>query len=104
MSGIEDYLERRIILLSWFFEQYLRHLPTESILRYEDVIESGGKTLKVITRLAEDLNETLQSRNSNQMYEPAHLTVAGEALLKSEGAYWEFYSKENVQMLLDKVD
>ena len=37
-----DVLRRQIIVLDWFFARYRAHLPPENIIRYEDLIETGG--------------------------------------------------------------
>ncbi|WP_273844304.1 hypothetical protein [Rubrobacter calidifluminis] len=42
LSGIEDRHERQVVLLGWFFKRFVSCLPKEHILRYEDLITSGG--------------------------------------------------------------
>ena len=103
LTGISDVHERRLTLLSWFFERYEQELPGDHILRYEDIIASGGKALSAIVPAAEGLNEPLQSRNLNELYDREEMLRLGERLLKSEGAYWRFYSRESVEEILGQI-
>jgi ribosome-associated protein YbcJ (S4-like RNA binding protein) len=93
--------DRQLCLLSWFFETFQRLLPDQAILRYEDMISSGGRALSVISPHANTLDGTLENRNKNQLYNPELMQRLGEKLLNTDGAYWDFYSRESVEMLLN---
>jgi hypothetical protein len=100
LQKIDDKFDRQLHILSWFLDKYRRLLPREHVLRYEDTVASGGKSLRVITPRARELNEELQSKNRNKVYDPERMKFLGEKLLNSDGAYWEFYSRESVEELL----
>jgi hypothetical protein len=70
------------------------------VIRYEDVVVSGGGALGVIVPSARALDEPLLSRNLNPLYDREDMLRIGERLLASEGAYWRFYSRESVEDLL----
>lgn len=101
LAQIKDTLARQIHLLAWFYEKYHRLLPQNAILRYEDTVASGGKTLQVITPRAKDLNEKLDSKNVNQLYDKALMRRLGEKLLQTDGAMWRFYTRDSVERLLN---
>jgi hypothetical protein len=101
LAAIDDSLDRQIRLLGWFHEQFRRYLPEQSIIRYESVIGSGGKVLSVVRPEAKDLREPLESRNKSKLYDHQVMLRIGERLLKSEGAYWESYTKGSVERLLE---
>jgi len=101
LTRAKDKHERQLCLLSWSYEKFQRLLPDRAILRYEDIISSGGKALSVITPHANTLNETLENRNKNKLYNPELMKILGKRLLKTDGAYWEFYSRESVESLLE---
>jgi hypothetical protein len=101
LAAIDDDLDRQIYLLGWFHGQFRRYLPERSIIRYESVIESGGRALSVVRPEAKDLSEQLESRNKNKLYDHPSMLRIGERLLKSEGAYWESYTKESIERLLE---
>lgn len=103
LAALDDSLDRQICLLGWFFEQFRRHLPEQSVIRYESVVESGGRALAVVRPEANDLSEPLTSRNMNELYDHDDMVRIGERLLASEGAYWEWYPKESVVALLDEL-
>ncbi len=100
LDRIEDTFDRQIFLLSWFYETINKYIAREAVIHYEDMIKSGGKALRPITPEAATLNESLESRNSSKLYDPELKKILGEKLLKSDGTYWEYYSKESVETLL----
>lgn len=98
----QDKVDRQLFLLSWFFEQYASYLPSKAILRYEETVATQGKSLKIVVPEAENLNEDLKSKNKNPLYDPEEMKAIGKKLLTSSGAYWNFYSKESVEALLNQ--
>jgi hypothetical protein len=96
-----ERFERQICLLSWWFEKYLETLPGGNILRYEDIVASGGAALKVITTRALELDETLENRNLNELYDRELMGTLGEKLLTMDGPFGELYSRESVELLVD---
>ena len=81
----------------------LRELPEQNVIRYEDIVDSGGRALAVISPGAEELDEPLSSRNLGELYDRDTMLRLGERLLGSDGAYWHFYSREEVEQLLGQV-
>jgi hypothetical protein len=96
-----DPLLRQIAILDWCFSQYARWLPAENILRYEDTIASGGKTLSVLAKEEGDLEERLSSENRNTLYDWKTAHPLAEALITRRGAYLDFYGPEQILGLLD---
>ena len=103
LADIDDELDRQIYLLDWFYGKFRRYLPEQSIIRYESLIESGGKVLSVMRPEAAKLGEPMENRNTNKLYDYQRMIRIGERLLKCEGAYWEFYSKGSVERLLNEL-
>jgi hypothetical protein len=101
LGSIEDPLDRQIHIMAWFHGRFRRHLPDESIIRYESIVETGGACLGVIRPSAAELSEPLESRNLNEVYDRDMVMRIGERLLASEGAHWESYPKESVEQLLE---
>ena len=89
--------------LQYTFERYEKFLPREHIIRYEDVCASGGRALEVIVPSAADLNVSLENKNANPLYDRERVLRVGERLLESEGAYWNFYTREDVQEIMDEL-
>jgi hypothetical protein len=103
LSAIDDDLDRQICLLDWFHGQFRRHLGDEAILRYESVVGTGGRVLSMVNPRAEGLREPMESRNTNKLYDVAVTFRIGERLLASDGAFWEWYSRESVESLLEDL-
>jgi hypothetical protein len=104
LDSIEDRTERQLYLLSWFFERYRTTLPEDRVIRYEEVVASGGTALSTIIPAAEALDESLPSRNLSPLYAREEMLELGERLLGSEGAYWHFYPRRSVEELLEGLD
>jgi hypothetical protein len=99
LAQSEDRIDRQIRLLSWFYQQYRTHLPADRVLRYEDLIASGGAALGMIVPAAAGLRMTLESKNRNPLYRQKSIQTLRDRLLQSEGALWEFYTKEDVETI-----
>ena len=102
LEAIPNLIDRQVQLAHYLFEAY-DVLPREQIIRYEDIIASGGKALSVITPEAATLQEPLKSKNKNKIYDKELLKQTAERLLRSDGAFWKYYSKEEVEQILIEI-
>jgi hypothetical protein len=96
-----DKIGQRLLRFHHAFERYQRSLPESHIIRYEDICSSRGKALKVIVPSAGQLDEPLENKNLNPLYPRDKVFRFGERLLESEGAYWNFYSREDVEEIMN---
>lgn len=103
LAAIADDLDRQICLLDWFHGRFRRHLAEDAILRYESVVATGGRALSKVNPDAERLSEPMESRNTNKLYDVGAMFRIGERLLASEGAFWEWYTKDSVAELLGEL-
>ena len=71
LDGEPDLLRRRLVVLDWFFGQFHAHLDPQSIIWYEDVIESGGPALFRRLGHAGARPVALKSRNDSALYDGA---------------------------------
>lgn len=109
LTLISDRYERQLHMLSWFFEKYDSALPRDHVIYYEDIILSRGKALKIFFGAAgnfdEDFNTMrLKNKNLNKLYNRDLMLKLGEKLLKTEGAFWKFYTRASVEQLMMKID
>ena len=86
------------------FERYQEALPPENIIRYEDICATGGRALSVIVPAAAELDEPLENKNLNPLYKRDKVLRFGEKLLQSEGAYWNFYTRESVEEIMNGLE
>ena len=94
-----DNLQRQLMVLNWFFAQYRAHLPPKRILRYEDLIESGGLNLLRLIGGKDARPASLSSRNRNPLYRQAQPDRLLTALLHEGGAWQHFYSEADCTAL-----
>ena len=96
-------LRRQIVVLNWFFARYRAHLPPEHVIRYEDLVETGGQTLFRLLDHADAEPVTLKSRNDSALYGKAMTGTLLEALLESGGPWTHFYSPEDCKRVAEKI-
>ena len=96
-----DKIGQRLLRLNYSFERYQQFLPESHVLRYEDICSSRGKALQVIVPDAGSFDEPLEIKNLNPLYPREKVLSLGERLLESEGAYWNFYTRESVREIIE---
>ena len=101
LDATPNVIDRQFILLNWFFDAYRQHLPEKAIVRYEDLVSTGGRALASITPAASALEHTLKSRNRAPVYDPNLTRELGERMLATEGAWWAFYTRDSVRALIE---
>jgi hypothetical protein len=103
LEQLDDVLERRIELLSWHFERYASTLARDHVIRYEDLVASGGSALATIAPEAAALDAALQDNNAAAVYDRAHLREVGRRLIARERAPWRVYYPHDVERLLERL-
>jgi hypothetical protein len=101
LALVKDRHDRQLSLLNWWFSRFERYLPPQNIIRYEELIASGGAALSAIVPAASNLREPLSSKNANPLYDRAETRQLGARLLASEGSQWRFYERSEVKKLLE---
>ena len=99
-----DVIDKWLLRMHSNFERYAAALPPENVIRYEDICESNGKALSVIVPAAAGLDEPLENKNKNPLYQRDKVLRYGERLLESDGAYWKFYTKESVEEIMNGLE
>lgn len=91
-------LDRKLLLLSWIFDRY-KMLPPDQIIRYEDIVATGGRALASISGAAADLDQNLETRNARHASAESFGRYAS-LLISFAGAYLDFYSAADIGGLL----
>jgi len=94
LNAITDTFDRQLHLLAWFYGRYKSCLPENRIVKYEDVIATGGRSLRAVTPLAESLAEPLSSRNRNPAYGQERLEFIRRRLAEAPEELFLFYSRQ----------
>ena len=103
VEGEPDVLRRQIAVLNWFFAGYRACLEPEAIIRYEDLVSSGGLALFRLVGRGGAPPSRLENRNGNLMYRGTAPDVLLEALLKEGGAWSEFYAAADCEQVADMI-
>jgi len=99
-----DVIDKWLLRMHSNFERFQQALPPENIIRYEDICESNGRALSVIVPAAAELDEPLENKNKNPLYKRDKILRYGERMLQSEGAYWNFYTRESVEEIMNGLE
>ncbi len=57
----------RLMRFDAYFDRYYRMFPQEHVLRYGDIVSSGGRALQVFVPAARELDEPLEFSNLNPL-------------------------------------
>ena len=98
-----EVLRRQLIVLDWFFGRFHDHLDPENILRYEDVVESGGVALFRRLGHVNARHVELQSRNDSAFYDGDMIDTLLTALLDRTGHWTRFYGREDCERVADMI-
>ncbi len=96
-----DRVNRQLILLRWYFSRYRSLLPPDHVIRYEQLVASGGRALAVIDPEAASLAEPLESRNRSSLYDAALVRELAGRLLEHDEIAAGFYRAAEIEQLRD---
>lgn len=98
-----DALDRQVLILNWFFARYADELPRSRILKYEEIVSSGGVRLLEALGASTDATEPaapLQDYAFSERYKGVDVEPLLDRLFKAGGAWQGFYSAADCQQLL----
>ncbi|MCY3840113.1 MAG: hypothetical protein OXH09_15935, partial [Gammaproteobacteria bacterium] len=77
--------------------------PAERILRYEELVASGGKALFQMLGYPQAKCVPLTNRNDHALYRDADVDRLLAALLDSRGAWRRFYSRADCEAVAERL-
>ena len=98
-----DGLRRQIIVLDWFFASFHAHLPPSNIVRYEDLVESGGLALFRLIGHPQAQTVIMKNRNDNALYDGTTIDTLLKALLETGGFWTRFYRPTDCEQVADRI-
>ena len=96
LDSIEDVTQRQITLLELHFQQYLKWKDQLIFVRYEDIVNTGGKALSVVNPDANSLQESLESKNKLSRYGKEKLSEWLTMACNPNLSFWQFYDMDEV--------
>jgi hypothetical protein len=100
LESLPDSTARQMHVVNWYFDRYARLLEPAHVLRYEDVIASRGKALGAVVPAASALDESLKSKNKNELYGTEMMRTLAARLHADDGPWRRFYDDDAVDALL----
>lgn len=91
LAATPDRISRQLIMLKWYFSRYSSLLPRNHVIRYEELVSSGGRALAIVDPAAEVLDEPLESRNKSPLYDASLVQELADRLLDAPSIYESFY-------------
>jgi len=99
LAAEPDRHRRQVLLLGWWVGRFRRTLPDPLIVRYEEIIATGGRALAPAAPGAAQLDLPLASRNRSPLYDPALVDRLAELLLAMPGDHLAIHGAEAVEQL-----
>lgn len=91
--------ERQLLILTRYFTIIREALPLSHVLRYEDIIDTGGSVLSAICPEAKKLDCQLSNFNTNAAYDREKVDFFTSELLHSSCNWAPFYNKKDILSL-----
>ena len=90
-------------MLDWFFERFEAHNSPDNIIRYEELVESGGVAL--FRRLGRPEVEpvVLESGNASSPYGRVNVDGLLEALLETRGVWTQLYRPRDLEEVAEGI-
>jgi hypothetical protein len=98
LRRIRSVVDRQLALIDWAFDK-MAALDSRLVVRYEDVIISGGSALAAIAPSAGELDESLVSGNVAKHYDADIVAAFAERLQRSPGTYARWYPADEIEQL-----
>lgn len=101
LDRTRENLTRQLIVLRWFFRRF-RLLPDDRILKYEDIIRTGGSCLGRITG-QHDLQDKLDPKLTYSSITPSTLDDLRHGLLDMVDVFQPWYSSSDINDHFDLI-
>lgn len=101
LAGEGTVVERQCVVLDWFFDRFAAHLLPAEVVRYEDMVATGGRSLWSALGLEGDAVSPLVPRQASAV--PDSVLQGAEALFASGGAWERWYTRQSVRDAIQRL-
>jgi len=102
LESLKTLEDKQFYILNWYFSQF-GNLAQQNIIKYEDIIQSQGTALSVITAERRLSGNKLESRNDNPLYNKKNLSYMFDLLINRGGSFENYYSKSEIENLAQEL-
>ncbi|MEO5629164.1 MAG: hypothetical protein ABIQ62_05275 [Thermomonas sp.] len=103
LASEPDRVERQLVVLDWFFGQFLSWLPADAILRYEDIVASQGDLLRRSAGVDGSQAAPLREKNANPDYARVDIPILAERLAARPGSWQALYPVATIAPLARRM-
>jgi hypothetical protein len=103
LAKIESAFDRQLFILTYYFSVIRRSLESNRIVRYEDIIFTGGAALSSIIPEARKLRQRLTNSNANHAYEKNKVGRFAHHLLGHVSSWEPFYNAGDIEVLANSI-
>lgn len=103
LASEPDRIERQLIVLDWFFDQFLASLSTDRILRYEDIVASQGEALRRCVGVKGQQDTPLIEKNANPDYAAVDIPMLAARLAARRGRWQALYPIDTIAPLMQRM-
>ena len=93
LAQADSLASKHLLILRWFYDRFRNQA---GLIRYEDVIVSGGGNLAMVAGESCDVSDKLSSQYGSGGVAPEHLKNLADQLLQNPEVYRGFYSEGDI--------
>lgn len=103
LGKLESAFDRQLFILSHYFSTIRQSLPSNRVVLYEDLIQTGGFELSRIVPEARNLRHAMTSSNTNPVYDKCQVATFARHLLERASSWASFYSAGDIESLANAL-
>lgn len=101
LSNLTCRIQRQVVMINWFFERFQLYVSPGQIVRYEEIIHSGGNCLSEVFPSFSTHGINIYSGNSQYHSDREEVIKIKDILLQTGGPYLYYYSRDEISFLSD---
>jgi hypothetical protein len=104
LDGEPDRLQRQLIVLEWFFHRFQEAGDAIAVVRYEDIVATGGQALYAAARLQGEGDSSLRGRNTSATYRGIGIAGMAAGLARAGGAWRHWYAQADIDAVAGQLE
>ena len=103
LDGTPDRVDRQLLILEWFCQQYAETLSADAVLYYEKFVANPDVVPKTLGIRSSCRSSTEQRKSRNATYDSELIQVLYRRLYDFGDAIWQFYSRDDITALYESL-
>ena len=103
LDGEPDRLQRQLVVVEWFFQRFREAGDAIAVVRYEDIVATGGQALYAAAGLQGEGDGSLQGRNASATYRGIDVAGMAAGLARAGGAWRHWYAQADIDAVAGQL-